>query len=70
MNAGAYGHQMEDVITETYCIDENGESCVLAGKDHEFGYRTSIIQKKQSYCPESKNETCSWGSGRNKGKNE
>jgi UDP-N-acetylmuramate dehydrogenase len=45
MNAGAYGHQMEDVITETYCIDENGESCVLAGKDHEFGYRTSIIQK-------------------------
>lgn len=46
MNAGAYGHQMEDVITETLCIDDKGETRVLTGKEHEFGYRTSIIQNK------------------------
>jgi len=46
MNAGAYGHQMEDVVTETCCIDNEGKEIILRGKEHEFGYRTSSIQKK------------------------
>jgi len=45
MNAGAYECQMKDVIAETYCIDPMGEPLLLRGEDHEFGYRTSSIQK-------------------------
>lgn len=45
MNAGAYECQIGDVIVETYCADMSGETFLFNGKDHEFGYRTSIIQK-------------------------
>lgn len=45
MNAGAYDGQMEDVVTETFCINKSGETVLLKGKEHEFGYRTSAIQK-------------------------
>jgi len=45
MNAGAYEFQMKDVVAETYCIDPMGETLTLSGDEHEFGYRTSKIQK-------------------------
>jgi len=45
MNAGAYGGEMKDVIIETEFIDRDGELRVIRDDEHQFGYRTSLIQK-------------------------
>lgn len=45
MNAGAYGGEMKDVVTETVYLDENLKRCTLRGDAHEFGYRTSVFKK-------------------------
>ena len=42
MNAGAYGGEMRDVVTETTYIDENCKIKKLT--DHGFGYRKSVFQ--------------------------
>lgn len=45
MNAGAYGGEMKDVVIETEYLDNDGNIKVLKDEMHEFGYRTSYIQK-------------------------
>lgn len=45
MNAGAYGGEMKDVITEVTYIDDDGRVKTLPGSECEFGYRTSVFTK-------------------------
>lgn len=42
MNAGAYGGEMKDVLTEVTVMDEEGEIVTLPADKLELGYRTSI----------------------------
>ena len=44
MNAGAYGGEMKDVLTEITVMDEEGEIVTLPADKLELGYRTSIIK--------------------------
>lgn len=44
MNAGAYGGEMKDVLTEVTVMDEEGEIITLPADKLELGYRTSIIK--------------------------
>lgn len=44
MNAGAYNHQMNQVITATEYVDEEGKLCTVEGDAHQFGYRTSCFK--------------------------
>ena len=44
MNAGAYGGEMQQVITETGYIDETGMMQLVKGDAHQFGYRSSRFQ--------------------------
>ena len=46
MNAGAYGGQMQDIITETTYLDENLEIKTLKKENHNFGYRETIFNTK------------------------
>ena len=46
MNAGAYGGEMKDVVLRTEFIDKDGNIRVLQGGQHQFGYRSSYIQKE------------------------
>lgn len=46
MNAGAYGGQMQDIITETTYIDENLEIKTLQKEEHKFEYRETIFNIK------------------------
>lgn len=43
MNAGAYGGEMKDVITEVSFIDDDGTVKTVSGKECDFGYRKSIF---------------------------
>ena len=43
MNAGAYGGEIKDVITEVSYIDNDGTVKTVAGADCGFGYRQSIF---------------------------
>lgn len=43
MNAGAYGGEIRDVVTDTLYIDDSGDIQHCAGDAHRFGYRTSIF---------------------------
>lgn len=45
MNAGAYGGEMKDILTEVTVLTAEGEEKVIPAKDLELGYRTSIILK-------------------------
>lgn len=47
MNAGAYGGEMKDVVMKTQFIDADSRLQILTGEEHEFGYRTSYIQKNK-----------------------
>ena len=44
MNAGAYGGEMKNVITETRYLDEDNKERLVTGDQHQFGYRNSIFQ--------------------------
>ena len=44
MNAGAYNRQMNNVITATEYVDEEGNLCTVEGDAHKFGYRTSCFK--------------------------
>lgn len=44
MNAGAYNHQMNQVITATEYVDGEGRLCTVEGDGHQFGYRTSCFK--------------------------
>ena len=49
MNAGAYGREMKDIISEvTYLDTKTLEIYSRAGADCGFGYRTSIFEKTGS----------------------
>lgn len=46
MNAGAYGGEMKDVLTEVTVLTREGEIRVIPAVDMELGYRTSLAAKK------------------------
>ena len=54
MNAGAYGGEMKDVLTQVTVLDENENLLVLPKEKLELGYRTSIISKKNYVVLEAK----------------
>lgn len=45
MNAGAYIGEMALVVYQTEYMDSNGNIITVTGQEHDFSYRTSIIQK-------------------------
>lgn len=47
MNAGAYIGEMSMVVEQTEYIDANGNIISVKGKEHDFSYRNSIIQKNK-----------------------
>ena len=49
MNAGAYGGEMKDVVSETEWLDGAGEKRVTRGAEHRFAYRDSIFAHEESY---------------------
>lgn len=46
MNAGAYGGEMKDVLSEVLVLTPEGEFLTLKAEELELGYRTSIIARK------------------------
>jgi len=46
MNAGAYGGELKDVITQTDYLDENLELRTLRGAEHGFSYRHSVLSER------------------------
>lgn len=46
MNAGAYGGEFKDIIEHVWVLDKRGEKFCIENDRMEFGYRSSIIQKK------------------------
>ncbi len=44
MNAGAYGGEMKDVISEVSFVDEDGTVKTISGAECGFGYRKSIFK--------------------------
>lgn len=46
MNAGAYGGEFKDIIEEVWMLDDTGMEICKTADQMEFGYRSSIIQKK------------------------
>lgn len=44
MNAGAYGGEMKDVLTEVTVMNAEGDIFTLTTEELELGYRTSIIK--------------------------
>ncbi|MCI8529440.1 MAG: UDP-N-acetylmuramate dehydrogenase [Lachnospiraceae bacterium] len=44
MNAGAYGGEMSQIVTEVRVVNREGETLELDNATMEFGYRTSIIK--------------------------
>ena len=54
MNAGAYGGEMKDVVTETTYLDEQGKQKTLCGDCHQFGYRHSAFSDGKKYIVSAK----------------
>jgi len=46
MNAGAYNGEMKDVVIRTEFFDLDIHRRIIEGEQHNFGYRTSFIQKE------------------------
>ncbi len=44
MNAGAYGGELKDVITQVVCLTLDGERLVKTGAELDFGYRHSCFE--------------------------
>ncbi len=49
MNAGAYNHEIKDILIRALVIDENGNFVWKENADFEFGYRTSIMQIQREW---------------------
>ncbi len=47
MNAGAYGKEMQDLVTEVQTMDERSVSRTYSGREMDFSYRSSILQEKE-----------------------
>ena len=64
MNAGAYGGEMKDVVTQTRFLDENCDMQTVFGSEHDFSYRHSvfsaggkfILSAKMSLSPKNSDE--------------
>ncbi|MCD7981708.1 MAG: UDP-N-acetylmuramate dehydrogenase [Clostridiales bacterium] len=46
MNAGAYGGEIRDILTEAEVLTEDGEIGTISADDLEFSYRHSVIPEK------------------------
>ena len=46
MNAGAYGSEMKDVVTEVYTVSLSGEEKTFLLSDCKFSYRHSVFMDK------------------------
>ena len=46
MNAGAYGGEMKDVLTEITALTPEGDIIRIPKEQMEFGYRTSVVARK------------------------
>ena len=46
MNAGAYGGEIKDVFQEALVLTPEGELQKLSCEEMEFGYRTSVVEKR------------------------
>jgi len=46
MNAGAYGGELKEAITEVEAITEDGQICTYTGEEMHFGYRQSRAQEE------------------------
>lgn len=46
MNAGAYGGELKDVVTESRCLTLAGEEQVLRGEEQQFSYRRSAYSDR------------------------
>ena len=53
MNAGAYGGELKDVITETLYLDEALQLRTAVGAEHDFAYRRSAFSDKNLVILES-----------------
>jgi len=49
MNAGAYGGEMKDVVTQSLCVDVAGNRFILDHAQHQFEYRDSFVKRKNLY---------------------
>lgn len=49
MNAGAYGGSMDQIVKRTFYLNDCGETCVLEGDAHDFGYRKSFFMQHPEY---------------------
>ena len=47
MNAGAYGQEISDTLTEVTTLTEKGELKTYSNKECSFAYRSSIFQKNK-----------------------
>lgn len=47
MNAGAYGGEMKQVVTQVRVLGSDGEILTLDREAMEFGYRTSVIKNRR-----------------------
>ena len=50
MNAGAYGGELKDVLTEVTFLDETLKLRTLPVTELAMGYRTSVFEKNPSWC--------------------
>lgn len=50
MNAGAYGGEMKDVLTEVTFLNEDGALCTLPVAELALGYRTSVFEQHPAWC--------------------
>ena len=49
MNAGAYGMELKDVVIKTKYLDlDTNEIKIINNEEHEFEYRKSIFQEKNT----------------------
>lgn len=46
MNAGAYGGEMKDIVESVTVLTPEGGVVMLSNDEMEFGYRTSMVEKK------------------------
>ena len=46
MNAGAYGGEMKDIVSQVTVLDGEGRICQYSNADMQFGYRDSIVAHK------------------------
>ncbi len=47
MNAGAHGGEMKDIVSETRCLDKDGNIKTLSNEEQKFEYRNSIFSNNQ-----------------------